>query len=145
MAGILSADRIIESEKINQKIRSIGDEISKLIVAFDKVAESSDKLTKSLGGADNLNKIIKASKETNKVTEELTFNQSELAKQHQELGKLTAKLEEIESKYNKEIIKTKELIKQKNAAIKEEITGEKAALEIKKKISRGIKTESHRR
>ncbi len=139
MAGILSADRIIESEKINQKLQSIGQEVSKLIVAFDKVAESGDKLAKSLGGADNLNKIIKASKDTAKATEELTYNQAELAKQHQELGKITAKLEEIESSYNKEIIKSKELIKQKNAAIKEEITGEKAASEAKKKAAEASK------
>lgn len=139
MAGILSADRIVESEKINQKLQSIGQEVSKLITAFDKVAESGDKLAKSLGGADNLNKIIKASKDTAKATEELTFNQAELAKQHQELGKVTAKLEEIESKYNKEIIKSKELIKQKNAAIKEEITGEKAAAEAKKKAAEASK------
>jgi len=133
MAGILSADRIIESEKINQRLQSIGQEVSKLIVAFDKVAESGEKLAKSLGGADNLNKIVKASKEAAKSTEELTFNQAELAKQAQELGKLTAKLEEIETSYNKEIQKTKEAIKQKNAAIKEEITGEKASAEAKKK------------
>ncbi|MFA7290409.1 MAG: tape measure protein, partial [Melioribacteraceae bacterium] len=139
MAGILSADRIIESEKINQKLQSIGQEVSKLITAFDKVAESGDKLAKSLGGADNLNKIIKASKDTSKATEELTFNQAELAKQHQELGKVTARLEEIQSKYNKEIIKAKELIKQKNAAIKEEITGEKAASEAKKKAAEASK------
>lgn len=132
MAGNIRKEDIIEQAAIEKAFESIGVKVTELMDKFDKLAVSGQQIAKNLGGADNLNKLIKSTQDTSKATEELTFNQAELAKQHQELGKLTAKLEEIESQYNKEIVKTREQIKQKNAAIKEEITGEKAAAQAKK-------------
>ena len=63
MAGILSADRIIESEKINQKIQSIGVEVSKLINLLDQVAVAGSKITNSLSGATKLSDINGANKQ----------------------------------------------------------------------------------
>jgi len=76
-------------------------------------------------------KIMQSAEETRKSVkdsglEEMTFQEKELAKQHQQLGKLTAQLEKSTTGYAKEIIRTKEALRKKNAETKESITGQKA-------------------
>jgi tape measure domain-containing protein len=133
--AIIGKDRVIQDVEINAALKTIAENVSKISTAFDLVATNAAKLTKELGGADNLSKLIKTTKDISKNTEELTFNQYELAKQHQELGKVTAQLDEIQSHYNKEIQKTKIQIKEANDAIKEEITGSKKLADEKRKLT----------
>ena len=64
--------------------------------------------------------------------EELTFQEAELAKMHQKLGRLYAQLETANSDRAKSIVKVTEKLKKKKAVTKEEITGEKAALAQKR-------------
>lgn len=132
MAGFIKKEDIIDDVQIQKAFEQIGRAVSGVMDNLDKLAQTAAKANKELSGSGSLGDLLNETKKASKSVEELTFNESELAKQAQELGKLTAKLEEIESHYNKEIVKTKEAIKQKNAEIKEEITGEKASQKAKK-------------
>lgn len=120
MSGAIKKTEIVEVNLVElaEEIHKVGVEMQTLLDILGKKPPK----TESLSG-------IK------KETEELTFNEAELAKQHQELGKLTAKLEEIKSSYNKEIVKTKLLIKQENEAIEESITGKKAEAKATKELA----------
>jgi len=139
MAGIITKERIIEDAKIQQAFVAIGEKIIVCTDNLDKLVVAAIKANKELGGGDSLSKLTKGVTEATKSTEELTFIQMELAKQHQLVGKLTAQLETIESSYNKEIQKTRIEIQKKNAAIKEEITGDKAAAQAKKASAQAAK------
>ncbi len=104
MSGKIQKDDIISPEALKV--------FQEIVAGYKLVMKSAQKTGQSV---------------KNSGLEEMTFQEKELAKQHQQLGKITAQLEAFESHYNKEIAKTREELKKKRAAQREEITGQKAA------------------
>lgn len=134
MAGILSADRIIESEKINQKIQSIGVEITKLLDLLDQVAVAGSKITTSLGSASKLSDFSKINKET-------AINARNLAIQQKAILDIEAKVVNlIEKEAKARSAETQATIKQIQAIIAEE-RAKQAKIATDTKVINQIKAE----
>lgn len=119
MSNRIDKNTLLDESGILASLGKIGEKVREILADFEKFGKTG------IGKGGN----------TVKSLNELTFAEEELAKQAQQLGKLHAQLETIEKTYTTEIIKTTEAIRQKKAAIKEEITGTKAAAAAKKKAA----------
>ncbi|MFA6989823.1 MAG: tape measure protein, partial [Candidatus Gastranaerophilaceae bacterium] len=116
MAGILGADRIIESEKINQKIKSIGEEAAKIVVIFDQIAAAGAKINESLGKSSKLNDISNISKQA-------ANNAKNIAIQQKALLDIQNRLTSAQSKYTKSIIDEQRAIQSKQRTANIEAQG----------------------
>lgn len=126
MAGILGADRIIESDKINEKIKSIGQEAAKIVVIFDQIAAAGAEITRSLGGSNKLPDISKISKEA-------VANAKNLAIQQKAILDIEAKVVVLLEKEAKaRAAETQATIKQTQAiAAEQKVKQAKIATDIK--------------
>lgn len=106
----MSEGAIQKKEIVEADLPAIEAELRGVAAAILLIAENGAKV-KPIGGISDIKKS----------SDELTFSEKELAKQHQELGKITAKLENFQTHYNKEIIKTRVEINNQTAAIKQQI------------------------
>jgi len=104
MSGKILRNDVIDEEAILKSISNVVKGMEDLAKSMDSVKQNTPKSS----------------------IEELTFKEAELAKQHQQLGKLTAQLETAQNEYNKKIIQAQVEKKKYNEALKESITGEKA-------------------
>jgi len=106
MTGGIKKTEIVEADlgQLADEIHKVGTELELLLTILGKKPPKNE----GLGG-------IK------KDTEELTFAEKELQKQHQELWRVTAKLEQFQTDYNKDIIKTRVEINNQTTAAKQQV------------------------
>lgn len=111
------SDRIerqeIISEEAQKAFKTIYDDIVKVI---NKAGE----LKKVLKDATSLNAVADAIKKTSENTNKLTANQKELSRQTKALVKEKAKLANINSKTNKQLIETQEKTRAATKAMREQ-------------------------